>query len=679
MAGVIGHRFGALRGLFAMLLVATGLTWTLAASPAAAAQGSGVSVTITSLTPNVLGDSGTVRLSGVVENGSKQRWSKLQAYLLIRPTPFTDRQDLHEQAALDNGFTGTRIIEPGRFEELGALDPNTSATFTLSIPVDELPITGTDGVYPIGVQILGTDAEGRRDANSIARATTFLPRMEGDHPEAASTVVWSLLMPSARAADGTIVEADELLESMAPGGQLRNLLDLVSAAAPIGRGVVVDPALVDAADDLAQGRAAGHELTPIDTSVAEHFRDDLIAVASLSSALILDYDRTDVLGLHADADARQYLFSAVERATDAVIDDFGLSRNRISWPSASGVSASLFRTLRERGDDPVLVQSTALPDWDPTAGLLVGYRTSSGDLPLLVVDDITRDVPGRRTLATLHQQVYADAALASLSSAERRESMVFVGPSYDPGPAATWTHEDTSFATARPLSMLTRADRYRGKIARATADPISSQQVAVIDGAARTADLLSSAAVDSPDLDDSLARQIAGVLGIRWRSDRAAGLSAANAVATQISSQLSSITVMAPPEVTLSSSEGGFPITITNGSTTAISVGLRMRSSNPALHFADQPPVVIAAGERRTVTVDVDLKEQNITTVTVHLMAPDGRTFGSTDEFIIRSSQVGAVLWAAMGAAGLFVVFALVRRFRRRGSGASSPAGDPDE
>ena len=664
--------------MLATLLIAAVLPLVATVGEAQAAGKSGLSVIITRLTPSVLGSKGTVELSGQITNTGQQTWTKVQAYLLIRQSPFTDRQTLKVEAEADSGFAGTRIVETGRFAELGTVAPGASIPFTLSIPADELPITGADGVYPIGVQLLGTDSDGERGNSAIARATTFLPRMTGDHPTATSTVVWSLLMPKARAANGRILDVDDLLESMAPGGQLRNLLDLIEASPQQGRGLLLDPALVAAADDLANGRSAGRDLTEEETSAVTEFRDDLVEIGSSSSTWIVDYDRTDVLALESDAASRRRLFGAVERATDAVVDEFGLSRNRVSWPTVDGVSSSLLRTIRERGDDPVVVSSTSLPQWSSEDGVLVGHRTSVGDLPLLVDDDITDGVPGTATVTTLHQRAVADAALVSLSDGERRESLTLIGPTFDPGVAATWGTVAGSFVQPQPLSTLTRAGSYTGSIAKPSATPISVDQVAAADDAVQTADVLSTAAIDSQALDDRLARSIADVLGVRWRADREAGHTAALTAARRIAADLSSITVMAPPEVTLSSSEGGFPITVTNGSDTTVRIGLRLDSSNPALRFPDQEPVEIAAGERRTVTVDVDLKEQNTTTVTAHLVTPDGRMFGSSDEFIVRSSRVGVVLWATMGAAAIFVVFALVRRFGRRSRGVS-PAGEPDE
>ena len=91
-------------------------------------------------------------------------------------------------------------------------------------------------------------------------------------------------------------------------------------------------------------------------------------------------------------------------------------------------------------------------------------------------------------------------------------------------------------------------------------------------------------------------------------------------------------------------------------------------------------PVEVGAGERRTITVQVDLGTQRGTDLTAQLMTKDRQTIGSTATFRVRSSSIGVVLWVAMGLAGVFVLVALVRRFhRRRTTGPSEQLSDDDD
>ena len=180
--------------------------------------------------------------------------------------------------------------------------------------------------------------------------------------------------------------------------------------------------------------------------------------------------------------------------------------------------------------------------------------------------------------------------------------------------------------------------------------------------------MLSSIIPQSDGVENSLSRDVAGVLGVRWRDDPEAAIDLAKARARRAGAVLNKITVKGPPSVTLSSPKGGFPLTITNGTDDAIRIGVSLESSNPALDLPSVKPVDIDAGERRTLTVQVDLGQQNTTTLSARLTSDEGRKIGEPAVFNVRSSKVGAVLWVAMGLAALLVFASLFRRFHRRRS-----------
>ncbi len=672
----------------AVVLVAAFVAAVLPGTAATAADRGALRTTITSVSPTRMTDDSKVTLAGRVTNVGKTPWTDAQAYLVVRPTPLGSRADLADAISTDAGYAGPRVVDAGLFDEIGDLPPGASRSFRVSVPAGRLPISGADGVYPVGVQILATDADGGRTSRSVSRAVTLLPHMSGDHASAPTTVVWPFFMPVGRAASGRLMELDTMLTAIRPGGRLRNLLDLAMSRDEDGRGVIVDPALVLATDTLAAGRGAP-DVAESDRRAAARFRDDLVAIGSGPSAWVLDFDRTDVLSLVGDAARRRRLLGAVERATESVVQEFGLSGRRVSWPVSGGVTRTLLATLRARGDDPVVVNSSDLSRWQDTAGSLVEIPTPGGDLPLLVNDDLVGDLPGTSSGATLRQEVLASSAFASLSRdadpGSRAAAVVVVDPFWNPrsddpvGPdSAAWT---APFSTPTDLAAVARDATYTGSVPRTTdAKVLPAALLAAADRAYRAGDLLGSASDDNEAVDDARSRSVAGVLGVRWHTDPAAGTALAREVSRRVTTDLRSISVMGPTAVTLSSSEGGFPLTITNNSKETVSVGVRLSSSNPALQLPEQAPVEIAAGERLTTTVEVDLRQQNATTVTAQLVTPDGRAFGTTSEFNVRSSSVGVVLWATMAAAGLFVLVALARRFgKRRSSRPATPSGADDD
>jgi hypothetical protein len=654
-----------------------------------------LTVSIQSLSPSRLGPGATITMTGTVTNRDSHAWTNVQAYLVIPTVPFTTRAQVEE--AIDNGaaYTGSRRIEPGTFDDMGDLAPQQSVEFTIKVPYAQLGVSGAEGVYPVGVQILGTDTGGQRSNDAIARATTFLPLVSGGHQRIPASVVWPFLMPDRRGYDGDYVDATGVLASVSTGGQLRNLLDLATSIDGNASTVVIDPALLVGVDDLARGHRVpdGVTLTSLQKDEVRRFLDDLLALARRNGCWVLDFDRPDVLALSQNSDLQGPLKAAVSRATDAALTKFQLSGRKVSWPSARGVTSGLLRSLRGSGDSPVIVTSDALPTWERRQGSVVQYATPSGPMPLLVTDVLDAGVPGQGSVVTLRQRILSEAALATLQReidpSSRADAVTMVDPRWNPGTqwetADLASAFDTPFTSATSLeSVLTRPlTPFTGKVAPATDRALGRAQLVAAASIVDKGNALSSVIPQSDAVDDALAQDVASVLGIRWRANPATGTAIAEKLADEAGGELSKITIKAPPSVTLSSSKGGFPITIRNGTDEAIRVGVSLESTNPALTVPDVKPVDIGAGERRTLTVDIDLGRQNATSLTARLKSNDGKTIGEPSKpFNVRSSKIGVVLWVAMGLAGLLVLAALVRRFSRRRTrtrvASERPADDDD-
>lgn len=643
-----------------------------------------VGISISSLSPSRLEPGSRVTLSGLVTNRDKHAWRAAQAYLVISASPFTTRAQVEEASDNPNAYTGVRIVEVGAFAELGDIGAGQSRAFKLSIPYDKLGISGEEGIYPVGVQVLATDVDGSRSGEAIARTTTFLPLISGDAPAVPTSVVWSFIMPDYRGPDGNYAAPDTLIASISPGGQLRNLLDLAASIPGAGSTALVDPALLVGVDDLARRRHLGKtELTDVQVAAAQRFLTDLLSFARGHSPWILDFDRPDSLALSTNADLRASLQSAIDTATDSVLTAFQLSGRRMSWPTREGVTRSLLSDLRGTGDSPVIVSPAAVPDWEPRLGSLVQYKTASGPVPILVnlmqnVDTTQGSVVG------LRQKVLTEAALGvlerAIDSESRADAFVMADPQWDPGTG--WAAGQFSAAFAAPFTrgvgldtVMTRAlARYDGKVpASAEAQPLSRRQLAAVAEAADRASTLSSMIAESDDVDVALARRIAGALAVRWRADRATGLAVATTLVRQTGAELDKIAIEAPPSVTLSSSKGGFPLTIRNDSEEAVTIGVDLDSSNPALTVPAVEPVSVGAGERRTITVTIDLGRQRTAFLTAHLATPAGDVVGTATTFKVRSSSIGTVLWVAMGLGAAFVLVTLLRRFHRRRQAQASP------
>ncbi|MCW2801149.1 MAG: hypothetical protein JWQ70_2621 [Aeromicrobium sp.] len=640
-----------------------------------------LTVTINSLSPSRLRDGSTVTMTGTVTNRDQHVWRKVQAYLVIPGAPFTTRAQIGE--AINNGaaYTGSRVIDQGLFDDMGDLAAGQTLNFRVKVPYGKLGISGAQGVYPVGIQILGTDTNGQRSRDAIARATTFLPLISSGQRAVPASVLWPFLMPDYRTADGNYHDPRATLADISSGGQLRNLLDLATSVPRRSSTALIDPALLVGVDDLVHKRhlPKSVEISDSQVAAARTFLNDLLNFARSGSCWVLGFDRPDVLALANNSDLRRPLTAAIEDATEAALTKFQLSGRRVSWPTKDGVTANLLSTVRGDGDNPVILTSSDVPGWQRRLGSIVRYTTPGGPVPLVVNDSLDVGVPGEASVVTLRQRILSEAALAVLQRAidpkSRADAVTMVDPLWDPGSSSSngdlGSAFDAAFVSGSSLEdlMTTSLSTYQGKVpVNARARTLTRAQLEAASDLLIAGTTLTSIMPTTGSTDTDYARDAAEVLGVRWRTHSKTGVTIAQSRARAASADLGKIKIQAPPSVTLSSSSGGFPLTITNGTEQGIHIGVAIDSSNPGLTIPRIKPVDIGAGERHTVTVKVDLHDQNATFLTASLVSSNGETISHSKPFKVRSSKVGAVLWVAMGLTGALVLVALFRRFRRRRS-----------
>ena len=657
-----------------MVLTLLGLAWF---PVAAATIKSDLSVRISALSPAEFKPGSTVTMSGTVTNNNKATWTNVQAYLVMAHAPYTSRSQLDDAISSSTAYTGERVVDLETIDMMGDLPAGQTLPFTVKVPYELLGVSGAAGVYPVGVQILGTDTDGNRSIDAIARATTFLPMLfRVPKDKIAASIGWPFLMPDYRGSDGNYVAPAKLLASIGPGGQLRNLLDLARSMSSNQSTVIVDPALLVGVDDLARRRHLAKTVKISDTqaTAATTFLNELLTLARNGSCWIVGFERPDVLALEQNADLAPTLQDAVDKSTTAALDKYGLSGRRITWPTRLGVTPELLKSVRGPGDQPVIVNSHDLNGWSRRDGSLVQYQTAGGPVPLLIDDAIDDEVPGQESVVSLRQRIMSESALAVLLRAidpsTKADAIALVDPNWDPG--ADWAAGKLSVAFRSPWisgasldTLLTRPlGAFGGSIpATAEVSPLSRAQLAAATRIRSQAQSLNSILSDKSASQVRYDQDTASAISVRWRQNRGTGLAIARSAASRAEKELSKIAIEGPQSVTLSSSSGKFPLTIRNDSRDAIEVGVRLDASNPALTIPDISSTTVDAGERHTLTVNVDVGEQGSTYLSAQLISSDGKSVGTPAVFRVRSSAVGAVLWVAIGLAALLVVVAMVRRF----------------
>jgi hypothetical protein len=273
--------------------------------------------------------------------------------------------------------------------------------------------------------------------------------------------------------------------------------------------------------------------------------------------------------------------------------------------------------------------------------------------------------------------------LAAGKGVSNTSTVVIVNPRFNPGtvrgePLAIAYESDLTDPKNLAASIESRRTHYTGAVPdKAEATPVSPRQTLIAVDAAHMADLIVGMLLDEDDRTGN-AQSVASLLSQRWRKHSATGLKAAEVVSDRLNHELSDISVEGPEALTLSSATGQFPITVRNLSPHRVRVGLGIESSAPGVRFEAPTTVDVAAGESRTITVDMDMGSESATTVTARLSGANSQEFGAATGFNVRSSQVGAALWLAIGVSVAFVAVALIRRFARPGHRPTQPTLPPD-
>lgn len=677
-----------------MVAFVTALSVVSGPGPSAAAETDepNLPVALSTISPTVLTPGQPITLAGTVTNRNDFTWRDLQAYLVIPRSPFTTRAQMARAISGSASYTGERIVDLGSIADLGDVEGGVTRSFSVAVPYESLGITGAEGVYPVGIQLLGTRPSGERSSQAIGRATTFIPLVAAGRPAATTSMLWPFVMPLSRDGDGNWASPERLVRLASPGGRLRDLVDLVGTLPPDAGTVLIDPALIDGLTDLVAGRAvrAADVLEPDAVAALDALRSDLIVLTRRASTWISGYDLPDPAAVAGKSVIATSLRDAVNVATERVVTQAGLPGRRVVWAAApGGLDAGTVAAARS-GDTatPLLVRSDAVPGWSRREGSVVSLDSEAGPVTTVVTDDLGLNVPGTESAVTLRQRILSEAAFASLERAtdptSRADAVTVVPLDWNPGD--DWRAADLGGLWSQPFTRALTFDSLvldgmgptRGVPSGIESGVLDASVIELAADLAATGSALDAISVDTPA--GGSATAVASIIGLRWRDNPSGALDLGQSELAGFRSLLAGIRIEGPPSFLLSSSTGQVPLTITNDTDRTIRVGVRISSSNPAITVPEIAPVDIAAGARDTVDVSIDVGTQSSSTLTARLIAADGTDVGKPTEFNVRASNVGMVVWIAMGLAGALLVVAVIRRLLRRfrDEGDAAPDDSPD-
>lgn len=652
-------------------------------------------VTIDKVGPGIIRPDKTLVVRGTVANPGKTQWLDAQAYLQITTGPATTLRDLQTFASAPGTFLPeSTIVEYGLFDQLGDVPPGHRRPFRLAIPWDKLEITGEPGVYRVSVKVVAGTKAGRdpADAPSTSTLMPLLPSRSSGVVPAQMVTLLPISAPVKRLSDGAFAD-DSLRGLLSAVGRLDNVLEWAALAPPDTLQIVIDPALLTAITDMADGYRV--QAAPPSTETvpgrgrveAETWLARYRVVADAQHVMYLPWGGPAVNSLLDDHVPGPVIAALASSETYRRAHPGGTAV--AGWLTEGSAGIRAVTVMRHIGFDLQIVSQASLPGLAsyPASGRYVPSHVAiTGDgrhIHALVTATDLGGLPTTRATSALQfrQRLIADAAVRSLSGRTDGVAVTALPFGWDPGSVATYQGMRRAFALPVVVaqSAVGALDRpgtpYRGRVRPgATEFPALSPDVieAIHDlrlSSGSLAAIVSPAVVAERDFQ----RVFAMSGSAQWRVSAETGVRLISKAATAARERLAKVTITGPPFVAMSSNSGRFPLTVTNGLARTITLRISVVSQDPALTIAPVDPIQLTPGQQRDVQVVTTAAGSGVTSVRARLATTDGTRFGTPWKFDVRSTQIGLVIWIVMGVGGTILFGAAGYRIVNRIRGNETP------
>ncbi|CAM3192877.1 hypothetical protein NODU109028_02905 [Nocardioides dubius] len=659
-------------------------------------------VTIENVSPAVIPKKGAITLNGSVTNLTESTLTGLNVHPLSSYAPFQSTAELTAaaDADADANLGGERLQNPAVLDNsISQLAAGATAQWRVRVPVKELRITGSEGVYLLGVQVLSDSADGGRDGLADGRARTFVPLVDNQRDPVTTGVVVPIRRAVTFTAEGRVDGVDLWATELAPGGRLADLLDLIVSGTPATTTVLVDPAVVDAVQQLADGNRPRNMAATVEPE--EEDGDDDAATeeteepaplegidaraAELATAwlarLTTQLKSSDVLALpYGDVDV-----AAASQYSGATISDAGaassaslLGHGVVSTPAVAPPSGLLPMTAMKSTDDAVVLLSNhALPERFATEAADTA-AIQVGDSQALIYTDSYRgaDPYDRTSAVAMRQRILAEAAVRAVSG-DTSPLLVNLPAELDPGYAADSFFDslDQPFVDLGPLSDVRSQIKEFAETdtlvypQRQVNAELSPSHFTAADRLAETGATLD----ELLPLNDTLAAQVREealtTVSVHSRSDKLEALTRISASTDWLRRHLAKVELSTPSFVILSAESGPFTMTVTNGLEQPVAFAVRAET-DAELQIKAPATIELEANTSRTFTLTAKAGTIGVHQVDLVAVTLDGSPIGTVGQLSVRSNSVGKVIWVVLGVGVgiLFIAIAirLGKRIRKR-------------
>ena len=559
------------------------------------------------------------------------------------------------------------------------------------------------GVYWFGIHALGEGPE-PRDATADGRARTFLPLV----PTTRRSVDTALVVPIRRgishAPDGSVAGLAGWLRTLSADGRLRSLVDFGTAAGSRPITWLVDPAVPDTVRALTTGNpprsVAPSGETPgqpspdptadpdgLEDPITPLAAEELLEEAGLAARAWLNrlqegLDGSEILALpYGDLDVAsaaelgRSLYPQARDRSGNQLAPWGLSMSPAVAPPLGWLSPEALELVGGRAT--VLLTDRAFDEQPPPLARLGRARvlaTSSG---------AASGGPGpddQLAPVAFRQRIISEAAVRLLS--DPRQPLVVLLPRRFSPSASTGFFEGLDLDWLNLTTVSDLEDR-RGR--RVDPDTITyptseaRREIAATNFAATTSliragETLQHVLTENDTVAADVADEARDAVSYASRRHPEAARTAADRARTWIEDQLGSVTIEAPPSVTLSGIKGRFAATITNELDQPLTVSIEALTDS-TLTISGPDTVAVGPGGRTTVLLNASTAELGVHNVTLVVTDASGTPLGSSYTVPVRSAQVSKVIWVIIGSGVALLFGAIGVRLQRRLHRAGKAAG----
>lgn len=706
------------RLLAALLLVALLLPAALVQLPAAGearAQPSGsrsVNVSVDYLDPSVPSGGDDLTVTGKVTNRTDAKIADPHVSLRLSG-PLTSRSavtDATERTGWLSEYDGVEIDGPGT-QELKSLAPGMTREFSMTIPVDRLPLDAP-GVYQLAVSLSGTSADAGYE-QVLGIEHTFLPWQPDDlSTKTRLTFVWPVIatpqLTARTEADEEqtpVLASDGLLEQMEPGGRLQQMVAL-GEELPVTW--VIDPDLLVTAAAMADPYNVttedGETVPGKGQETARQWLADLQNAVKGREVVALPFGDPDLASI---AHRGRKISGTLDQLGDAT--DLGRKtvesvlntepETDVAWPAEGAIDRRVVGVAGAAGAQWILARSDSMSEnglsYTPTAARPIG----GGQTAVVADAQLSRafegDMSRAETFSLAIQEFLAQTLVTTLQQPNMQRSIV-VAPQRTPtlGQAQAMAEAISDLDTSTwmtPLNLSGAAVEPADPAANRTVpgtgaypERLRKQEIPreAFDRILATRQQLDNF---SDILDDSLrvtvpfGNALLREMSTQWRGRKAEAEAFRQGVQDYLEDVTSQVQLIDKSDLTLSGNSGTIPVTVQNNLLQDVrGLELRLTSDVPSRLRIEEgtQSIEVAGGRSTSVKFEASARASGPVKITAQLFTADGRPFGEKKTFQVEVTSITSTVLLVIGAGILLLVLAGVRMYTQRKRAAQTADAD---